>query len=448
MATGITAREQHSKDALTAHVPHRDPHALPSGISEPFLSYDNRLSEAEALKSLPVSFSALINGQWMEASLAPNAFVLCDNLVGLSALARSQHKARLIYLDPPYNTGMGFHSRDLQHAYKDDRSTAGYVEFMRRRLILMRECLADDGSIYIHIGHQMLGHLKVLMDEVFGAKNFRNIIARRKCSSKNFTSNSYANIHDYLLFYTKSAAYVWNQPGQKPSDEWLNKEYPKVDARGRYKLVPVHAPGTRNGETGMPWRGKNPPPGKHWQYAPSKLDALDADGQIHWSKTGNPRRKVYLTDDKLVPYTDHWDCFRDAHHQSIGITGYPTEKNIDMLRMIVGASSNPGDLVVDPFCGSGTTLAAADDLGRKFIGFDESFTAVDATLRRLRFGVKPMGDYVDRKPAEERQGVLETLFDVPENQELASAPNRQFNFLTDGELLGDFREEIERVAEI
>jgi adenine-specific DNA-methyltransferase len=447
MATGITAKEQHSEDARTAYVPHRDPHSLPSGLTEPFLSYDNRLSEGEALASLPAAFSALEDGKWSDAALGSNAMVLCDNLVGLSALARSAEKARLIYMDPPYNTGFGFHSRDLQHAYRDDRSTAGYVEFMRRRLFLIRECLADDGSIYVHIGHQMLGHLKVVMDEVFGAKNFRNIIARRKCSSKNFTSNSYSNIHDYLLFYTKNGSYVWNQPGQKPTEEWLNKEYPKVDAAGRYKLVPVHAPGTRNGETGMTWRGKSPPPGKHWQYAPSKLDALDAKGHIHWSKTGNPRRKVYLTDDKLVSFTDQWDCFRDAHHQSIGITGYPTEKNIDMLRMIVGASSNPGDLVIDPFCGSGTTLAAADDLGRRFIGFDESFVATRATLNRLRFGVKPMGDYIERERTERQQGTLEALFDVPKRDEIAT-PERDFRFMVDTELLSSFREEIERIAEV
>lgn len=195
----------------------------------------------------------------------------------------------------------------------------------------------------------------------------------------------------------------------------------------------------------MPWRGKSPPPGKHWQYAPSKLDALDADGHIHWSKTGNPRRKVYLTDDKLVPFTDQWDCFRDAHHQSIGITGYPTEKNIDMLRMIVGASSNPGDLVLDPFCGSGTTLAAADELGRRFIGFDESFVAVEASLNRLRFGVKPMGDYVERETSKPRQK-FDTLFGLP--KEVKSATSGEFSFLVDSELLVDFREQIERVAEI
>ena len=446
MATGITGREQRSEDAITAQVPHRDPHPLPTGQAEPFLAYDNRISEAEALEAIPVEFSARKGSGWQDAALSANAFALCDNLAGLSALARSGQKARLIYLDPPYNTGMGFHSRDLQHAYKDSRSTAGYVEFMRRRLILMRECLANDGSIYIHIGHQMLAHLKVIMDEVFGARNFRNIISRRKCSSKNFTSNSYANIHDYLLFYTKSDDYVWNQPGQKPTEEWVNKEYTKVDARGRYKLVPVHAPGTRNGGTGLPWKGKNPPPGKHWQYAPSKLDELDEQGFIHWSKTGNPRRKVYLADDKLVPYTDQWDCFRDAHHQSIGITGYPTEKNIDMLRMIVGASSNPGDLVVDPFCGSGTTLAAADDLNRQFIGMDESFTAANATLNRLRFGVKPMGDYVDRTELVSTLGLFQDLPVATRMQDTLST-ERDFVFFVDSELLGCFGKEIDDLAD-
>jgi len=445
MATGISAREQLSADALVAHVPHRDPFPMPSGDCEPFLSYDNRLDKDQILKPIPISFVKIERGQEALENLEANAVVLCDNLAGLSALAQSGEKARLIYLDPPYNTGLGFQSRGLQHAYKDDRSTAGYVEFMRRRLILMRECLADDGSIYLHIGHQMLGHLKVLMDEVFGVRNFRNIISRRKCSSKNFTSNSFSNIHDYLLFYTKSAKYVWNQPGQKPTDAWLDKEYTKVDARGRYKLVPVHAPGTRNGETGLDWRGKSPPPGKHWQYAPSKLDALDADRQIHWSKTGNPRRKVYLSENKQVSFTDQWDGFRDAHHQSIGITGYPTEKNIDMLRMIVGASSNSGDLVVDPFCGSGTTLAAADDLGRRFIGFDESFVAIEATINRLRFGLKPMGDFIDRAVAEQQQANFNELLCVSDT-EPASATGRKFNFLSDSELLAGFRQDIERLA--
>lgn len=397
MATGINASERLSPEAQTAAVPHRSVVPMPPAATTINFSYEGRASIDQVLALQPAPLVRWNNDTWQAAQIEPNGIALCDNIGGLAALAASSHRARLIYLDPPYNTGLDFQSRGLQHAYKDNRTTATYVEFMRRRLIIARECLTEDGSIYIHIGHQMLSHLKVVMDEIFGERNFRNIISRRKCSSKNFTTNQYANLHDYLLFYTKSPAYVWNQPGQQPSGEWIDKEYPKFDTRGRYKLVPIHAPGTRNGETGQPWRDMNPPPGKHWQYAPSKLEQLDKDGFIHWSKTGNPRRKVYFTDDKSLPYTDNWDGFRDAHHQSIEVTGYPTEKNLDMLKMIVGASSNPGDLVVDPFCGSGTTLDAADQLGRRWLGIDKSFVALAAATKRLRHGSERMGDYVIRK---------------------------------------------------
>jgi adenine-specific DNA-methyltransferase len=265
---------------------------------------------------------------------------------------------------------------------------------MRRRLIVIRELLAPDGSIYIHIGHQMMAHLKVLADEIFGAENFRNIIIRRKCSSKNYTSKSLPNIHDYILFYTKGKDYIWNPPGAPPSAEWINKEYTKCDAKGRYKLVPIHAPGIRAGETGKAWRDMMPPPGKHWQLTPGKLDQLDLEGSIHWSKNGNPRRKVYLTEDKQQNLTDYWSDFRDAHHQSIKITGYPTEKNFDMIRTIIKASSNPGDIVCDCFMGSGTTLEAAQKEGRKWLGIDSSPEAIRTTLNRLTGGRKAMGDFV------------------------------------------------------
>lgn len=177
------------------------------------------------------------------------------------------------------------------------------------------------------------------------------------------------------------------------------KEYPKLDTLGRrYKLVPIHAPGTRNGETGQPWRDMIPPPGKHWQYVPQKLEEFDRQGDIHWSKNGNPRRKVYWSADKKRKLTDYWEQYRDAHHQSVQITGYPTEKNLDMLKTIVAASSDVGDLVIDPFCVSGTTLQAARDLDRRFIGVDTSFTAAKATLQRMRHGVNAMGDYVNLNP--------------------------------------------------
>ena len=139
-----------------------------------------------------------------------------------------------------------------------------------------------------------------------------------------------------------------------------------------------------------------PPKGKHWQYPPDKLEELDKAGDIHWSKNGNPRRKVYFSKEKKLGYTDYWDGFKDAYHQSIKITGYPTEKNFDMIKMIVGASSDPGDLILDPFCGSGTTLDAARTLGRDFIGMDCSNVAAETVFIRLLQGLQPMGDYVNK----------------------------------------------------
>ena len=451
MATGVTKQEQLSADALTATMPHRDPHPLPLAAAKPVLDYEGRLSEAEVLRPLSAGFRhvAADGTAGDESSPTDTALMLTDNLFGLHALRESGARVTLFYLDPPYNTGLDFQSRQLQHAYADKWSLATYIEFMRRRFILMRELMTEDGSIYVHIDHRMVGHLKVVMDDVFGVDNFRNIITRRKCSSKNFTKHQYSNIHDYILFYTKSDSYKWNQPGQKPSAEWLDKEYPKVDANGRYKLVPVHAPGTRRGETGQPWKGMMPPPGKHWQYLPSKLEEFDKQGHIHWSKTGNPRRKVYLTDDKVVPLTDYWDQFRDAHHQSIVITGYPTEKNLDMLRMIVAASSDPGDLVVDPFCGSGTTLEAAAAAGRRWVGMDQSFTALNACVRRFRYGAKPMGDFIDRADAEMPSGVLE-LFPtsaVEQSSKIQRAPI-SYDLLVDGELFELFPAELRELASL
>jgi adenine-specific DNA-methyltransferase len=397
MATGITKQEQLSANAISALELVNDDVPLPEDKAVVELAYQNKAALSEIVRLVPrnfLRFGTKIPDRVQE--LTDNSFVLDDNFFVLNELISQGRKATLFYLDPPYGTGLDFHSRNLEHAYNDSMGQAAYIEFMRRRLILMRECMTDDGSIYVQIGHQMLAHVKVIMDEIFGADRFRNLITRRKCSSKNFTSKQFANINDFILFYSKNRSYKWNQPRIEAEDEWVLKEYPKMDALGRrYKLVPIHAPGTRNGETGQPWRGMMPPPGKHWQYIPQKLEDLDRQGDIHWSKNGNPRRKVYWSADKKRTLTDYWEQYRDAHHQSVQITGYPTEKNLDMLKMIVAASSDAGDLVIDPFCGSGTTLQAARDLDRRFIGIDASFTAAQATLKRMRHGVETMGDYVN-----------------------------------------------------
>jgi adenine-specific DNA-methyltransferase len=143
--------------------------------------------------------------------------------------------------------------------------------------------------------------------------------------------------------------------------------------------------------------GDAAPPGKHWQYLPKKLDELDARGEIYWSPNGNPRRKVYLDDNPGVGVQDIWLDFRDAHNQNIRITGYPTEKNPDLLKRIIEASSNPGDLVLDCYSGSGTTLAVSSELGRRWVGVDNSPEAIATTLERFGRGIQPMGDFVGKR---------------------------------------------------
>ena len=364
------------------------------------LSYAGKRPVHEILATQPVPMKLLWQGNTgNEEMRLLNRFYYGDNLPVLATLLHDpaiRGKVRLIYIDPPFATNSVFQSRAQGDAYSDLLVGAHYIEFLRERLLLLRELLADDGSIYLHLDENMAFHMKVIMDEVFGKKNFRNWITRKKCNPKNYTRKVYGNISDYILFYTKSDRYVWNRPVEEWTDEHALKEYQYVEKETgrRYKKVPVHAPGTRNGETGMPWRGKLPPPGKHWQFPPRVLDEMDARGEIYWSPNMNPRRKIYYDASDGVAVQDIWlDC-RDAHNQNIEITGYPTEKNPAMLARIIHASSNSGDIVLDCFAGSGTTLAAAAQSGRKWIGVDNSVEAIATALRRFAKGLEPMGDFV------------------------------------------------------
>ena len=247
----------------------------------------------------------------------------------------------------------------------------------------------------------MIFAAKILMDEIFGTQNCHAFITRKKCSTKNSTRKSYGDIADYLLFYSKGSSYTWQRPMVPWEEEQAKREYPCIEPSTgrRYKKVPIHAPGVRNGETGKPWRGMLPPKGKHWQYSPATLDELDAKGEIYWSPNGNPRRKVFLDQSAGVPRQNIWLDFRDSTNQNLLTTGYPTEKNHDMLKMIVEASSAPNDIVLDCFAGSGTTLGAASELGRKWIGIDNSLESIKAILKRLHGGMEVYGDYVGQQRA-------------------------------------------------
>ena len=402
MATGTSKTKWSSKSPSSF---------FSAGMTDMSLYYEGKRSEQDILATTPTLPRVLWSGtQEQEA----NFLYYGDNLPILASLLQNpaiRGKVRLIYIDPPFATNSVFQSRSQGDAYQDLLIGASYVEFLRARLILLRELLAEDGSIYVHLDENMAFHIKIIMDEVFGKSNFRNWITRKKCNPKNYTRKTYGNISDFILFYTKSDSYVWNRPVDEWTEERSTKEYQYIDKETgrRYKKVPVHAPGTRNGETGKLWHGKLPPPGKHWQFQPKTLDEMDARGEIYWSPSGNPRRKVYLDTSEGVPVQDIWLDVRDAHNQNIPVTGYPTEKNPDVLARIIAASSNKGDIVLDCFSGSGTTLAVASQLKRRWIGIDNSSEAITTTLRRLALGLEPIGDFVEREETLNTEEYTQTL---------------------------------------
>ncbi len=313
-----------------------------------------------------------------------------DNLEGLTLIARQGIQVDLVYIDPPFATNNEFLldaqransiSASGELAYSDTWETDDYLERLWMRLKAIRSVMADDGSIYVHIDVKMEHHVRLLMDEVFGARNFRNSITRIKCNPKNFNRYSFGNIKDTILFYSVSPHRLKWRPQEEPlTDEDARARYPLVDGEGRrYATTPLHAPGvTRNGPTGSLWRGMPPPSGRHWRYPPDRLEELDAAGLIAWSSTGNPRKIIYADQSPGKLPQDVW-LFKDPQNPS-----YPTQKNAAMLERIILTSSEPGDTVLDCYAGSGTTLLEAARLGRRFIGMDAATAAREVSERRLR----------------------------------------------------------------
>ena len=319
-------------------------------------------------------------------------FLKGDNFVALSSLASSGYvgKIDLIYIDPPFNTNQTFTVEDERVstisrkknaivAYSDQMTPPEYIEFMRERLVLLRELLSENGSIYLHIDNKMGHYIKIIMDEIFGVDNFKNDIARIKSNPKNFMRKAYGNQKDVILFYAKNKdKNIFNNVTIQLDENDKAKMFKKIDENGRrYNTVPVHAPGETNGKTGSEWRGMFPPSGRHWRTDPRELDRLDKLGLIEWSKNGVPRIKKFADEHKGKKIQDIWNYIDPAYPL------YPTEKNLKMLEMIVEQSSDKESIVLDCFAGSGSTLLAAQNLGRKWIGIDQSDVSYSVISKRL-----------------------------------------------------------------
>ena len=243
-------------------------------------------------------------------------------------------------------------------------------------------------------------------NKYFGIENFRNDITRVKCNPKNFNRLGYGNIKDLILFYTKSSKAIWNEPREKYTEKDIEKLFPKTDKQGRrYTTVPIHAPGeTEKGKSNQPFKGILPPKGRHWRTDVETLERWDKEGLIEWSSTGNPRKIIFADEREGKRVQDIWE-YKDPQYPT-----YPTEKNPDMLDLIIKTSSHENSIVLDCFCGSGTTLKSAQVNGRKWIGIDQSEHAIHATMRKLEtvegdlFVTKPEYEFeeLDKSPAVER----------------------------------------------
>lgn len=319
-----------------------------------------------------------------------NYLIEGDNLKTLKGLLQYFRKQiDLIYIDPPFSTNNIFRigkrtgtiscNQNDEIAYSDNLKGSEFLEFLRERLLFAKELLSENGSIYLHIDYKIGHYVKIIMDEVFGIENFRNDITRIKCNPKNFDRTAYGNIKDMILFYSKSKHPIWNSPKVPYSIEDIEKLFKKIDEKGRrYTTIPLHAPGeTKQGVTSLEFKGLKPPQGRHWRCSPSELEELDKLGLIEWSKNGVPRKIIYADEKNGKKMQDIWD-YKDPQYPQ-----YPTEKNVELLKNIIKASSNPNSIVLDFFCGSGTTLAAAEQLNRRWIGIDESNKAIEITKKRL-----------------------------------------------------------------
>jgi DNA modification methylase len=324
-----------------------------------------------------------------------NQLVFGDNLQVLKTLLEMKGRGelqnadgspgvRLCYIDPPFASRQEFQGRRGARAYRDKVAGAAFIEFLRKRLILIIELLSDNGALYVHLDTRKTHYIKAVLDELLGENNFRSEVIWKRTSAHS-SARRYGPVHDTLLFYSKSDLYIWNEGHQAYDEAYIRQRFGRGDDRP-WKDADLTQAGVRTGDTGKPWRGFNPTErGRHWFVPPSELDELDADGRIYWpSKEGGwPRLRQYLDELPGVALQDVWIDIPPVNSQASERLGYPTQKPEILLERIVNASTNDGDLVLDCFSGSGTAAAVAQRLGRRWVAVDCGKLAIYVTQRRL-----------------------------------------------------------------
>lgn len=352
----------------------------------------------------------------------------------------------LIYLDPPFfsqrhyeqiwvkgqedaSTELSFSDKDWhelkgsidpnilkEYEHIDQRWKGGhskgihvYIAYMRERLNQCERVLKKTGSIYLHCDWHASHYLKQIMDELFGYDNFKNEIVWKRTHAHN-DPNQFGRIADKILFYTKTNDYTFNKEYAAYDESYVNDFFRYSDTRGRYRLVVLTGPKISGGESDSEWRGYRPSQsGRSWSVPRrivnklvgeakakempiiDRLDLLYKENYIVMSGNGIPSFKQYLSDMEGVPLQEIWTDIPPLSSQSKERLGYPTQKPVALMERIIKASSNTGGVVLDPFCGCGTTLVAAKKLGRQFIGIDISRVACDVMRPRLGGNVTVSG---------------------------------------------------------
>ena len=253
-----------------------------------------------------------------------------------------------------------------------------YLSYMVERLVPMKAILKPTGSIYLHCDPTASHYIKVMMDGIFGHENFRNEITWQRTESHN-TADRYGNVADTILYYAASPSAVWN-PQYQPYSEAQQKRHRHRDKDGRlYRLDDLTAP-RPNSESGkFKWRGTTPPKNRGWGYRLERLEEWWLEGRIQTKRDGTPRMdglKRYLDESPGKAVQNIWTDIPRIPNTSSERMGYDTQKPLKLLRRIINASSNPGNVVFDPFCGCATTLEAAHQLGRQWIGIDIAIHAI------------------------------------------------------------------------
>ena len=299
-----------------------------------------------------------------------------------------------------------------------DKSMKIYLTAMAVRLFEMKRILKRTGSIYLHCDPTANHYLKMVMDSLFGKQNFRNEIVWKRQTANNAVSRKYGNIADQLLFYTKGNKYNWNQQYGTRSES-AQKEFRHKDDKGRiYRTHDLTAPGT-NPDRMFKWKGTIPY--RNWAYSKEKLDEMLSNGDIWLREDGTVSasrgRKIFLENalKRGAKLQTIWDDIAKVG-TSKERTGYPTQKPLALLDRIIKASSNEGDMVLDPFCGCATACVAAERLQRNWVGIDISPAAEDITKLRLTEEVdaaaslfNPITDVIVRKDAPERTDNAEEI---------------------------------------